>query len=135
MLLNLTIYSLLAFGLFLAEREFEFFDRLLFPDLGFVTAIIGPYLFFLFMHIRNKINLKHNYRSIKKEGFKFSFWVGIIWGLMISFYRGLPSLNSVSLILGKVFGFIVMGFLVGLVGIVVSILFYNRISKSKQVSP
>jgi hypothetical protein len=135
MLLNLIVYSILAFGIFSIERQFDIFDKLPFPDLCFVSVIIGPYLFFLFIVVKNNMNLKHNYWSINKEGFKFSFWVGVIWGLMISFHRGLPSFNSVNLILGKLAAFIVMGLIVGLIGMVISIKFYNQITKSRKTSP
>ena len=63
------------------------------------------------------------YKELRRAGFIFSFWVGFIWGILISFYRGFPKFNTLRLIILNLLGYGFAGVVIGFVGMGIAMFF------------
>jgi len=127
MALKIILYILIIFGTLFLERKYGVLQRIVFPDLFFTLIILCPYLVLLFLEIKGKAAKNFRYKELKKSGFIFSFWVGFIWGVLISFYRGFPKFNTLGVIILNLLGYGLTGAVIGFVGMGVTIIFLRYI--------
>ena len=82
---------------------------------------IGAFLILLGVQIRGQLLRNAREKEVRKTAFLFSLGVGISLGLLTTFYRGYPTFYySFEQTIGVIFGCIIGGFLIGILGVGVS---------------
>jgi hypothetical protein len=96
MIARIAIYIFLVFSLIILERRYRILSQIGVDGNYFFLFLIFTYLLLLFLEIKSKVSKGLTYKQAKTAGFIFSFWIGVIWGILISFYRGFKPLPIVK---------------------------------------
>jgi hypothetical protein len=115
MLIKIVIYFIIIFGTLFLERQYQIVQTTVRPDLFYVPIYIIAYLLLLGLELRSKIS-KKGYKSLKRTGFVFSFWVGVSWGVFITCMKGYPNFSLTTNTFSYALGVAIIGLLVGGLG-------------------
>jgi hypothetical protein len=85
----------------------------------------GPYaaLLFFFVYIamlytsaKSNISKQKSYDEVQRYGFLFSFWIGVIWGGLMSFAAGFHHKIDIIVIVRMAVEYVIVGVLFGFLG-------------------
>jgi len=115
------MYYFLIIGILIVEPRFKLLSKIGIDKDSYIFA----FLIILFLGVvlweimaRNAINQEP--KTIRKGIFILSFWLGGIWGLMVTFAAGIPSKVDFTLLVFLVLNFSVAGGVFGIIGVAVS---------------
>jgi hypothetical protein len=131
MFIRLLIYFVLIFGTLFLEREYRLIQTAIRPDLFYIPIYAIAYLILFGLELRSKKS-KTNYKGLKRTGFIFSFWVGVCWGIFITFMKGYPKVYGVADALTFALGCAIFGVLAGGIGILLTPLYLRHVFGEDQ---
>lgn len=118
MIYRIVIYYLLIIGILIVEPRFKLLSKIGTDNDSYIFA----FLIVLFLGVvlwelsaRNANNQEP--KTIRKGIFILSFWLGGIWGLMMTFAAGTPSKVDITLLVLLVINFSIAGGIFGLLGV------------------
>lgn len=87
------------------------------------------YLAMLVVYVRSQVHRGSSSAITYRKAFISSFWVGLMWGLMMSFADGIPRNADIFHLILSLVGVIIIGFIFGALGRGISMLFINNHAK------
>ena len=89
MILNFTIYAIVVILLFVDRQTIKLTEIIGISNGSYYAIFLFVlYLFLLYIDLKPKIKQAANLKLLKRRTLIFSFWVGIIWGVLISLSGG-----------------------------------------------
>ena len=70
----------------------------------------------LFIEIKSNMKMGKSYKEVRQRGFIFSFCIGFIWGIMMSFAATVPKIKNLLDFILLIVGYLIIGSLFGLFG-------------------
>jgi hypothetical protein len=117
MLLKVVIYIFIVFALIIDRQTIRLTERVgLHKGSYYAIFLFIVYLFLLYMELKIKINQAVSPNLLEKKTFIFSFSIGIIWGVLISFSGGFHYKVGVSEILFILLGYVFLGIIFAIIG-------------------
>lgn len=117
MIVKIIIYYLILYGVLFGMRKIVGGDPVILGGLIPLTYI-GSYLVLLGFEINTQRAKKANNKEIRKAAFWFSFWAGVGFGTVTTFYRGYPTFYySLEQTFWVTLGCILWGVVIGAIGV------------------
>jgi len=116
MFVKILVYIIIIIGLVFFNIKYFFIERLGISGVSIALTLFFIYLLMLYWEIKSRIIKAMRYEQIKNRSFWFSFWIGVIWGILISFSAGFHYKISPFILIGMLAGYAFFGFLFGQLG-------------------
>jgi len=129
MLFKIILYFIIMIGGIISQYKYGMLDRLGVSGNIFVLLLFAVYILMLCAEVKPKIVSGWSYKEIRRAGFIFSFWIGIIWGIIYSFSHGAPKFKSLPLIIMFLGGYVFAGLIFGVIGWGLASLMWKYVSK------
>ena len=117
MILNFTIYAIVVILLFVDRQTIKLTEIIGISNGSYYAIFLFVlYLFLLYIDLKPKIKQAANLKLLKRRTLIFSFWVGIIWGVLISLSGGFHYKIDPSVMVFMLLGYTFVGVIFGLFG-------------------
>ena len=127
MTIKILIYFCLVFGTLFLERRYAFIQGAIDPGLFYtpIYLIVAAVLFCL--ELKSKIKKKSTFKELKWAGFRFAFFIGICWGIFLTFSKGYPRIYNMGNAFSYVSSALLFGLAIGAFGFAVTPLVLKHI--------
>jgi quinol-cytochrome oxidoreductase complex cytochrome b subunit len=133
MILKIFLYSAIIFAVLITEYSYNWFNPTTVNTLLVLLCFFIIYVFLLYIEIIFRKNKRENFESVRKKVFVFSFWIGVVWGIMLSFLDGIPRIYNLLTFILLITNYVMMGLIFGLIGRVLLGKLWNRISRRETI--
>ncbi len=113
---KLLIYIFIILFLIFLERGYNLLSTLGMGGNVFFISLFLIYGLFLYLEVKTKVKGAYAYKQVARAGFIFSFWIGVVWGIIFSFSHGGPRFNTLPLVMVSLTGYAFAGGVFGLIG-------------------
>jgi len=97
-----------------------------------ILTYLGSYLLIVGLEIKSRLSRNAKEQEIRKAAFWFSFWAGVGFATITTFYRGYPTFyKSLEQILWVSFGCTIGGFISGMLGRAISPIIVQTLKKGR----
>jgi hypothetical protein len=126
MFIKILIYICVIMLLFTIERLFDKYISVEYSSFVDITVIFTTYIVLLYIEIRTLIANQKTYTYIRHKCFLFSFVIGFILGVLMSFADGRHPFHDFTLILLLFANYILTGAIFGIIGLFLLKVIYRR---------
>lgn len=131
MLRKLITYTIVVACLFIDGQWFGLISRLGLSKGPFLAILLfGVYLFMLFLEVKSQREKKRMPRQVVWTASVFSFWIGVIWGLLMSFSAGFHYKSPFLFVMA---GYLFVGIVFALIGSGISMLLLKIYGTERQL--
>lgn len=130
MLVFVSLYAFIVLVLMVGPQLYGFLSIFReIKDQYIALFLFSIYLAMLVIYVRSQIHRGSSRADTYRKAFVSSFWVGLMWGLMMSFADGIPRNADILHLILSLVGVIIVGFIFGALGRGISMLFINNLAK------
>jgi len=116
-LIRLSVYAVIVFTIFVAAPFFSILSPISkIKDQYIAVVLFGVFVAMLFVDVKSNIHKGLGHDSTYRRASILSFWIGIMWGMVMSFAGGIPYNKDIPHAIASLVGVIVVGGIFGLVG-------------------